>query len=116
MLKFLILCLSTCLVFHYSVEILCMIFILLIINFNSRGLVYHNMLIDHLNSNLVLLSLFVILLCILTNSKLSLLKKYFICNIALLFFLILSFLSKNLIYFFILFEASLIPLFFLILG
>ena len=64
----------------------------------------------------MLLTLFIIILCILTNRKLSQDKKYLLCNIFLLVFLLFSFLSKFLIFFFILFEASLIPLFLLIMG
>ena len=116
MLKSLMICLSTCLAFNFPVESLSILFIFILLNYNMRGFFYQNTLIDHLNCNLVTLSFFIIVLCILTNSKLSFLKKYLICNLILLLFLITSFISKNLIFFFILFEASLIPLFFLILG
>ena len=116
MLKSLVICLSTCLSFSYPVESLCILFIMLLLNYNVTGLNYQNIINDHLSCNLVILSFFIIVLCVLTNRKLSAIKKYLICNIILLLFLISSFLSKNLLFFFILFEASLIPLFFLILG
>lgn len=116
MLKSLILCFSTCLAFNYPVERTLLIFMLLILNYRLRGLNYQNIIIDHLNCNLILLSYLVVILCILTNSKFRYIKKYLLCNRILLIFLISSFFRKNLLIFFILFESSLIPLFFLILG
>jgi len=116
MLKPLLLCLSTCLVFNFSVENIVIIFIFIILSFSLNGICYYNFIIDNLSCNLLLLTLFIIILCILTNSKLSQDKKYLLCNIFLLVFLLFSFLSKFLIFFFILFEASLIPLFLLIMG
>lgn len=116
MLKSLIICLSTCLAFNYPVERSIILFILLLLNYNLGGICYHNLIIDQLSYNLIVLSYFIIILCLLTNNKFSYIKKYLICNITLLLFLISSFYSKNLMRFFILFESSLIPLFFLILG
>jgi len=116
MLKPLLLCLSTCLAFNYPIENISFIIILVIINYTINGVFYYNFIVDNLNCNLLILTLFIILLCILTNTKLSNLKKYILCNTFLLLFLIYSFLSKLLILFFILFEASLIPLFLLIMG
>lgn len=116
MLKPLLLCLSTCLVFNFSVENIVIIFIFIILSFSLNGICYYNFIIDNLSCNLLLLTLFIIILCILTNRKLSQDKKYLLCNIFLLVFLLFSFLSKFLIFFFILFEASLIPLFLLIMG
>jgi len=116
MLKSLVICLSTCLAFNYPVERTIFIFILLVLNYNLRNICYYNVILDQLRCNLIILSYFIIILCILTNSKFTYIKKYLLCNIILLLFLISSFYSKNLIRFFILFESSLIPLFFLILG
>jgi len=116
MLKICFLCLTTCISFNYPIEGLCLILLLIVLNYNLSGLLYCNLIVDQLTSNLIMLSYFIIILCILTNRKFTVIKKYLICNTTLLIFLVLRFFSKNLIYFFILFESSLIPLFFLILG
>lgn len=116
MLKSLILCLSMCLSLNFPVERSFILFRLLLVVYNSVGLHYYSCILDNLNSNLILLSYFVVILCIMTNSSLSKTKKYLVCNTRLLFLLIARFFRKNLVIFFILFEASLIPLFFLILG
>lgn len=116
MLKSLVICTTTCLAYKYPLERSVALFLLLISNYNIRGICYYSIILDHLNCNLILLSYFIIILCILTNNKFRYIKKYLFCNSSLLFFLILSFLSNNLLNFFILFESSLIPLFFLILG
>jgi len=116
MLKIIILCLTTCSALNYPVERLCLLFILILLNYNSRGFRYYRTLLDNLRCNLIILSYTIIILCLLTNRKFTLLKKYLLCNLSLLLFLIFSFFSKNLLFFFILFESSLIPLFFLILG
>jgi len=116
MLKSLVLCFSTCFAYNYPVEIFCVLFSVVILNFFVEGSVYSHMLVDNLNSSLITLSFIIICMCLLTNRKLSSNKKYLICNTTLLLFLVASFLSKTLLYFFLLFETSLIPLFFVILG
>merc|ERR1719369_1990741 len=90
--------------------------LLVVLMLNRKRLFYFNFLNDNLSTNLVMLRLLVIVLCIPTNRSLTKVKKYLLCNLFLLFFLILSFYVKGLIPFFILFESSLIPLFLLILG
>jgi len=116
MLKSLILCFSTCCAFYYPVESTCLLFLCRLLVYNLNGLCYHNVIIDNLNCNLIMLSYIVVMLCILTNNTLSYIKKYLLCNTILLLLLVFSFLSKNILLFFILFESSLIPLFFLVLG
>lgn len=116
MLKIIGLVLSTCLALQFPVEILSLLALLVILMLNRKRLFYFNFLNDNLSTNLVMLRLLVIVLCILTNRSLTKVKKYLLCNLFLLFFLILSFYVKRLIPFFVLFESSLIPLFLLILG
>jgi len=116
MLKSLLLCASTCLAFNFPIERSIVIFFCLILNYNLKNLNYYSTILDNLNCNLIMLSYLVIILCVLTNNKFTYIKKYLICNTTLLVFLITSFFSKNLLFFFILFESSLVPLFFLILG
>ena len=116
MLKSLLLCTSTCLAFNFPVERSIMIFICMILNYNLKNINYYNTILDNLNCNLVVLSYLVIVLCILTNNKFRYIKKYLLCNTTLLVFLVTSFFSKNILFFFMLFESSLVPLFFLILG
>lgn len=116
MLKSLLLCISTCLAFNFPIERSVVLFLILLLRYSLKGINYCSLIIDNLNCSLVMLSYIVIVLCILTNSKFRSLKKYLLCNTILLLFLISSFFSKNLLVFFILFESSLIPLFFLILG
>jgi len=116
MLKLLFICLSTCISINYPLESSFILFIFIIVIFNTNSIIYYNSIIDRLNCNLVLLSYFVILLCIMTNRTMSQTKKYLLCNSILLLLLISRFFRKSLLTFFILFEASLIPLFILILG
>jgi len=116
MLKSLLLCISTCLAFNFPIERSVVLFLILLLRYSLKGVNYCSLIIDNLNCSLVMLSYIVIVLCILTNSKFRSLKKYLLCSTILLLFLISSFFSKNLLIFFILFESSLIPLFFLILG
>jgi len=116
MLKIIGLVLSTCLALQFPIEILSLSALVIILILNRKRLFYFNFLNDNLSTNLVMLRLLIIVLCILTNRSLTKIKKYLLCNLSLLFFLILSFYVKNLIPFFILFESSLIPLFLLILG
>lgn len=116
MLKIIFLCIITCFALNFPTECATILFLLILLNYNLSGLRYHNSLRDNLRSNLILLTFFILILCILTNNKLIYNKKYLICNIMLLLFLIYRFFAKNLLTFFILFESSLIPLFILILG
>ena len=116
MLKIIIMCVTTCSALNYPVESLCLLFTMIVANYNLNGFSYYRVIIDNLNCNLIILSFIIVTLCLLTNSKFTLVKKYLACNLSLLLFLIFSFFSKNLLFFFILFESSLIPLFFLILG
>lgn len=116
MLKIIGLVVSTCLALHFPVEILSVLVLFVLLVLNSKRLFYLNFLNDNLSTSLVILRLFIIILCILTNVNLTKNKKYLTCNLFLLIFLILSFYVKNLIPFFVLFESSLIPLFLLILG
>lgn len=116
MLKLILICFTTCLTTNFPLERSFILFIIIVLLFNINRVSYYGNLIDSLNCNLILLSYFVIILCIMTNRTLSRIKKYIICNCLLLFLLINRFFRRNLLVFFILFEASLIPLFFLILG
>ena len=116
MLKSLLFCVSTCLAFNFPLERSIIVYLCIILNYNLKGISYYNTIIDNLRCNLVVLSYIVVLLCILTNNKFSYIKKYLLCNTVLLIFLVTSFFSKNLLIFFVLFESSLVPLFFLILG
>jgi len=69
---------------------------------------------------LVTLSLFVTLLIIIASQKILITKnrpKNFLTLVTLLaLILVLAFISSNLIFFYIMFEASLVPTLFLILG
>lgn len=116
MLKVIIFCGLTCFVSKFPLEILTLLSLNIILNYNFINFSYYNILVDNLSVNLVLLSIVIITFCILTNSTLSKLKKYRMCITRLVWFLTLSFFSKNFILFFIMFESSLLPLFFLISG
>ena len=116
MLKIIFLCRITCFVSKFPLEILTLLFISVILNYNLVNFNYYNILADNLSVSLVLLSSAIIIFCVLTNSTLSKLKKYRMCITRLTLFLTLSFFSKNFILFFITFESSLLPLFFLISG
>jgi proton-translocating NADH-quinone oxidoreductase chain M len=72
--------------------------------------------IDGISLFFVLLTTFLVPLCLLTSYKKTLLHKkdYCLCLLFLELFLIFSFLSLDLIAFFIFFESILIPMFFLI--
>jgi NADH-quinone oxidoreductase subunit M len=72
--------------------------------------------IDGISLFFVLLTTFVTPLCILTSYKKTLIriKDYCLCLLLLELFLVFSFVSIDLIAFFIFFESILIPMFFLI--
>lgn len=116
MLKIIFLCRTICFVSKFPLEILTLISVSIILSYNLNNLSYYSILTDSLSVSLVLLSAAIIIFCVLTNSTLSKLKKYSICITRLTLFLTLSFFSKNFILFFITFESSLLPLFFLISG
>nr|AWI62645.1 NADH dehydrogenase subunit 4 [Epimeria frankei] len=76
--------------------------------------------LDSLSWGLIVLSIWVVCLCLMGSCKVlnnKLMEYMFsLAMLSLLFFLVLSFSVSNLIYFYISFECSLIPIFFLILG
>ena len=76
--------------------------------------------IDLISSALIILSLFITLLIIIARQKILHLNNsplnFLTIVIALALILIFAFISSNLIFFYIIFEASLIPTLFLILG
>lgn len=82
--------------------------------------IYRSLFIDLMGAILVTLSLFVTLLIIIASQKILITKnrpKNFLTLVTLLaLILVLAFISSNLIFFYIMFEASLVPTLFLILG
>jgi len=116
MLKIIIPRLARCTLLKFPIENTIFILLLIIFRYRFNRYRYLNIIVDNLSCNLLLLTFIIIILCILTNSKLNQENRYLLRIRLLSFFLIFSFITKNFILFFILFESSLIPLFILILG
>ena len=116
MLKSIIIALAVSLCMKFSIEIITATVILMFIRFRTHNMKYNMLAVDNLSLNLSLLTAFVIIVCILTNSILTKNKIYHLNILILFLFLVSSFLARSLLAFFILFETSLIPLFLLILG
>ena len=116
MLKIIILRITSCLILNFPVENTVYILVLIVLRYRINRYNYLNIILDNLSCNLLLLTFIIIIICLLTNSKLNQEVRYTLRIRLLSFFLIFSFLTKNFILFFILFESSLIPLFLLILG
>ena len=76
--------------------------------------------VDYLRYILIFLRIWIVALCILARTKIYIIKNYrrlfLLTNISLLFFLLLTFRFINYLFFYIRFEASLIPTLILILG
>ena len=77
---------------------------------------FHQLSIDGISLFFVLLTTFIIPLCLLSSYKknLSRINNYCLSFLFLELFLLLSFLANDLIVFFFFFESTLIPMFFLI--
>nr|AMA06632.1 NADH dehydrogenase subunit 4 [Cryptolaemus montrouzieri]AMA06687.1 NADH dehydrogenase subunit 4 [Cryptolaemus montrouzieri]AMA06698.1 NADH dehydrogenase subunit 4 [Cryptolaemus montrouzieri] len=103
----------------FYLVILSMIFIYQI-SFNFYSYISFFLGYDFLSYFLILLSLWVCFLMILSSGKIYFLKDYFnlfnFMIIFLLMFLILTFSSMNLFFFYLFFEASLIPTLIIIIG
>lgn len=108
-------------------NILILLLIIFIVNYSYIKLnimdfyaISYNLGLDFFSFWIISLSIWIIVLIVLARIKIVKYKRFlclFIVNLTLiLFFLILSFRALNLLIFYVIFEASLIPTLFLILG
>nr|BCO38790.1 NADH dehydrogenase subunit 4 [Vargula hilgendorfii] len=119
MLKLMLMCLLMVPLRKYWLEVsgllgllgICSMNVGVVNSFSGSGLY-----LDWLSAGLVLLSIWVILLCVLGSSNFNVSIWFNLCLGGLLSVLIMTFCCQSVLMFYISFEASLIPLFFLMMG